>query len=322
MQRVVTEMLCCPACHGDLIWEITQLDSDRILQGKATCSQCSATYPIREEIALFLTPDLPREDLWEQVDSRLNQVLREKPDLEAQMRDSDNPADQFFLSMVFEERGEFAAAKTLFDRAFPAIYTDGYLAGSDRQMDFVLESIQSGPVVDLASGRGYLVKRLLKHGIAPVIATDFSPRILRRDRDYFKHHGLYDHLSLIACDARRLPFKNKSIPTMTSYVGLANIEKPGDVVAELKRVVGGKLLAISQFYAPDDAPNAAIIKEYGLLMFEDELLAIFDRLDWQASVMARMEVTARPTPQSKILGAGIDGLPVTETTITWGTIVA
>ncbi|MCI0713207.1 MAG: methyltransferase domain-containing protein [Chloroflexi bacterium] len=321
MQRIFTGILCCPACHGDLTWDITQTDSDRIIQGQATCSACDSTYPVRDEIALFLTPDLPREDLWEQVDSRLSQVLRENPDLEAQMRESDNPADQFFLSMVLEERGDFDAAKILFDKAFPAIYTDGYLAGMNRQMNYVLETIDSVPVVDLASGRGYLVERLLKHGIAPVIATDFSPRVLRRDRDYFKHHRLYDHLSLIACDARRLPFKNQSIPTMTSYVGLANIEKPGDVVAELKRVVSGKLLAISLFYAPDDASNAAIIKEHGLLMFEDELLAIFDRLNWQATVMARMEVTARPTPTSEILGVGIDGLPVNKTTITWGTIV-
>jgi len=74
MQTYLLNMLECPACHGALEWHITEYRGDRIEAANALCVTCGAVYPVREGIALFLTPDLPREDLWEQVDSQLSET--------------------------------------------------------------------------------------------------------------------------------------------------------------------------------------------------------------------------------------------------------
>jgi len=70
MHTYLIEMLQCPACHGKLQWSISEQHEDRLEQAEARCSACAATYPIRDGIGLFLTPDLPRNDLWQQVNVR------------------------------------------------------------------------------------------------------------------------------------------------------------------------------------------------------------------------------------------------------------
>ncbi len=74
MHSYLIEMLECPVCHGELAWTVTERRGNRIEKAEAHCVACAATYPVREGIGLFLTPDLPRNDLWEQVDSQLPNI--------------------------------------------------------------------------------------------------------------------------------------------------------------------------------------------------------------------------------------------------------
>ena len=107
-------MLACPACKGMLDWTIIQRSGDRIEMGEARCTVCAAIYPVRDGIGIFLTPDLPREDLWEEVDSQLVQHLHQHPDLERKLiggpLEGLGPADQYFRAAVLEERGDYAGA--------------------------------------------------------------------------------------------------------------------------------------------------------------------------------------------------------------------
>lgn len=75
MHGYLIEMLECPACHSELAWTVAERCGDRIETAEARCTACDVVYPVREGIGTFLTPDLPREDLWEQVDSQLMQHL-------------------------------------------------------------------------------------------------------------------------------------------------------------------------------------------------------------------------------------------------------
>jgi uncharacterized protein YbaR (Trm112 family) len=115
MHTYLIEMLECPACHSELDWTLTERSQDRIQAAEARCSVCAASYPVRDGIGLFLLPELPRTDLWEQVDSHLTQYLHEHPDVERQLMeaplDTLAPADQFFRAMVLDERGNYAEAE-------------------------------------------------------------------------------------------------------------------------------------------------------------------------------------------------------------------
>jgi uncharacterized protein YbaR (Trm112 family) len=325
------EMLECPACHGELAWTLAERRGNRIETAEAYCPACAATYPIREGIGLFLTPDLPRDDLWEQMDSQLTQHLREHPEIERQLMDAPletlTPADQFFRALVLDERGEYAQAKAASDLAMSGLYTPEYLSCSDNQVNFVIERLAAsdGPIVDLASGRGHLVEEMARRLSRPIVATDFSPSVLRRDRRRFEFFGLYDQISLLAFDARRTPFRDGTVETLTTYQGLPNIREPGELLRELRRIVSGMFLAISHFYPEDDEVNAEVMREAKLetLLFRPTALECFAAAGWQVEVANARPAKASPTPPSVLLeGAGIDGLPVTETTLEFCVLLA
>jgi hypothetical protein len=304
---------------------------ERIAEGEAHCTVCGAIYPVREGIGLFLTADLPRNDLWEHAGSGLTRYLSEHPEVARRLMDTPaetlGPADLFFRAMVLEERDDFAPARELLDRARADMYTAEYRDCFERALDAVVERLHGsdGPVVDLASGRGALVERMVDALNRPIIATDFSPRILRRNRRWLEHWGRYDRVSLLAFDARRTPFRNGAITTLTTNLGLPNVEAPTRLLDELRRIVSGTLLAVSHFYPEDDAANGEAIHTAKLdtMLYRQAALDAFAAAGWRATLEHRCLGRAQPTPVGAVIeGAGIDGLPVAATTLEWDLLVA
>ena len=326
MHTYLIEMLECPLCHGELDWRINEQNRNRIEVAETTCNACAATYPVRDGIGLFLTPEFPRNDLWEQVDSGLIRHLREHPELEQQLMetalDTLAPADQFFRALVLEERGDFIEAQRAEESANKGLYTPEYMQCWNSQLDYVLERLSTtdGPIVDLASGRGYLVEKIVRKLKRLVVATDFSPGVLRRNRKWLQSLGLDEYVSLLAFDARRTPFKNRAVRTLTTNLGLPNIEEPGNLLRELKRIVAGVFLAVSHFYSEEDEANAKVIREAGLepLLYRRTTLHQFTEAGWKVELKNACWGKARPTSPSVVLeGAQIDGLPVADTNLEW-----
>ena len=331
MHTYLKDMLECPACHGELAWHITERGEKRIEVGDARCTECAASYPVWDGIGVFLLPDLPRNDLWERADNELAEYLQEHPDVERQLMEPPlevlSPADRFYRATVLEARGDYAAAKAAEDSANRELYTPDYLACWDSQVNYLIEQVSrsQGPIVDLASGRCYLVESLARRLDHPIVATDFSPVVLRRDKRWLEFFGLYDRISLLAFDARRVPFKDGVVPTLTTNLGLPNIEEPGSLLEELRRIVAGRFLAISHFYPEDDEANRSVIRKAGLeeLLYRHTALEWFGAAGWVVAVENACSGTAEPTPAGVVLeGARLDGLPVTETELEWCVLVA
>jgi len=223
---------------------------------------------------------------------------------------------------VLEERGNYIEARTLEDSANQDLYTPEHTSCWNSQLDYVIEwlSTSEGPIVDLASGRCYLVEKLVRRLKRSVVATDFSPGVLRRNRQRLESFGLYDHISLLAFDARRTPFKDGAVETLTTNLGLPNIREPGDLLRELQRIVAGAFLAISHFFPEDDEANAEVIREAGLemLLYRRTALEHYAGAGWEVEVKNVCVGKARPTPPSVVLeGARVDGLPVADTNLEW-----
>lgn len=325
------DMLECPICHCQLDWNIKSSSKEHIEQAEVNCTGCSAVYHVKDGIGIFLTPDLPRNDLWDQVDSQLALYLREHPQLEKQLMEGPveelSPTDQHYRALILDERGDFAAAKKIEDQANENLYTTELSACWKSQVEYTVDSLASfeGPIVDLASGRCYLVGEIVDRLHRPVIATDFSLTVLRRDRKYFQFLGLDDLVSFLAFDARKTPFKKDAVGIMTTNVGLPNIEEPGDLLNELQRIIKGTFLAISHFYPIEDQLNREVISEAGIeaFVYQESALHYFEQAGWKAQIENPCLASALPTPESKILaGARADGLPVASTHQKWCTIRA
>jgi len=171
MRAELQGLLACPVCHGELGWRVDERNGDHIEAGEARCPSCGAAYPVREGIGLFLTSDLPRRDLWEQVDSELAIYFREHPEVEQRLLQAPletlGPADLFFRALVLEEHGRLAEARAAAKRAQIGLYTPEYRACYGSQLYHVVRHLSSSadkdePIIDLASGQGELVKRLAR----------------------------------------------------------------------------------------------------------------------------------------------------------------
>ena len=328
MKEYLVDKLCCPVCHEELGWSVEEKVDDHIEDGVAACEGCGASYPIRDGIGLFLTDELEREDLWEEVDSALAKHLREYPELDAQLikvpLEALGPADQLFRAMILEERGDFAGAELAEDRAHEGLYTQDYLRCWQLQVDTLIEAVKDsdGPIVDLASGRCYLVGKLIEQTNAPIIASDFSSRILRRNRRWLQFKGYYDRVSLLAFDARKTPFKDRSIETLTTNLGVPNIRGTGELFRELRRIVSGRFLAISHFF-PEDDGNKDVIEQFELgdAVYKVRLVENMSAAGFKVDTGLSCVGKASPTPVGVVLeGMPVDGLPVERTEYEWSVV--
>jgi methyltransferase family protein len=309
----------CPACAGDLRW------SERI-----SCGGCGAEYETREGVAAFLTPNLERRDLWVEAESGLERLARENPELRRSLLEptvqSLSPADRYFRSQLLEAAGDYRKAGQALESAQADLYTADYLSGMRRSLGRVVglaEAVEE-PIVDIASGRCSLVEQLAQAG-RRVVASDFSPLVLRRARRRLSHLGLADGIDFLAFDARATPFREGSVGALTTHLGLSNIERPGDVLVELGRISRGPLLAICLFYREDDEPNAAAIRAARLetFLFRASALEAFARAGWDVEEVGSDRANVEPTPAAVVVeGARIDALPVAESEVEWSVLRA
>lgn len=84
------------------------------------------------------------------------------------------PTDPFFRALVLEERGNYIEARLVEDSANKGLYTPECANCWNSQSDYVVEWLATtdGPIVDLASGRCYLVEKLTHSLKRPVVAVE------------------------------------------------------------------------------------------------------------------------------------------------------
>ena len=227
-----------------------------------------------------------------------------------------------FRALVLDERGAYLEAADLAAAAERDLYTASYLACRDRMLAAAVEEVSggSGPIVDLASGRCTLVEELARAVARPIVATDVSPVVLRRSRARLRALGLADRVELVCLDARRMPFRDGAIETLTSFLGLGNVTKPGGLLAELRRTVLGVFTPVCTFFPAADAANRAAARDAGLeqLLVAETAEAAFSDAGWRVETVASCVSAADPTPPSVVFeGARVDGLPVARTNVEW-----
>ena len=331
MHKCYIDLLVCPICHGKLEWHINEENEERIINAKAVCRSCNEKYEVRDEIAACLTSALSRNDLWEQSKGGLEKYLDENHDVYVKLMNTPEEelsgADYWFKAAYYEMKKDFKNSSMMFEHAAEKIYTKDYINGWESQMNYIINNVpnRNVPVVDIASGRGYLVEKLLSQTGNYIIATDFSPTVLIRNKEYYKFKGLYDRLSLIAFDARMTPFKDNSIEFITSNLGIQNIEQPGKVIDEMYRICKSKFLSVMQFINKDDKVHMDLISKFGSTAYatRDNAFETFKNSGWMVDIANSYIARIKPTPKGSILSGGeIDGFPIEDTNVEYGVIAA
>ena len=268
------------------------------------------------------------DDTWAEAESALSRHLRENPEIECALLHSPldglNGADLFLRASVVEERSGFDAAREAYELADERTYEQEVRSARDAMLDRVVELVRAGDgdgtVVDVATGRGTLLERLLAATERPLVATDISATVLERVRRRLDD----ERVEYIVADARALPFSDGAIPTFASHVGLANVPNAAPLLRELRRA-GRELVATHVFYPEPDEENRHAARELGLeeLLFRESAFHAFAAAGWKLEVDSEQEIEAEPTPASELIeGVRIDALPAAPTRISYCVLLA
>ena len=116
----------------------------------------------------------------------------------------------------------------------------------------ILSENLSGVTLDIATGRGMLLREILEMDIEQIIASDVDPNILLYDRRTLLNQ-LDKMVITLATDAKRLAIQTESIDYVVTLAGLNNIPNPVQAYKEIYRVLkkNGKLIALNIFVEED-----------------------------------------------------------------------
>lgn len=251
MYTNIMSVLRCPHCGTRFELVESQIENEEIVEGKIICEK-GHVFSVREGILDFNSQEQESLNAW-------NEYYEEESyddfdgRLDAHDTETQRKNKKDFLAGIVEE------ARKL---------NDGYL-------------------LDVASGRGLLLRELLRNIDTPVsiIATDLSFQVLKYDRIKLNEINPRVKVNYIACDATRLPIENNSIDMVCTFAGFTNMMNlMEDGIKDAARVLKtGALLINSSVYMKENADGAQRVASYfrendmvgaEKMFIREELLAI------------------------------------------------
>lgn len=244
-------VLRCPHCATRFLLTESKKVGEEIIEGKIACEKGHIFY-IHEGILDFQSQE---QELFNSWDEYFKEESVDDFDYKCDACKSENQQiiEKDFLGGIVEE-----AAK-----------------------------LKAGFLLDVASGRGMLLRELLKNVDANVeiISTDLSFRILWHDRIKFKQINPHIKVNCIACDATNLPIQDYSIDMACTYSGFTNmLNLMENGIRDTARVLKDHAPLInSLIYMDENADGAKKVARYlsenhmedaQKIYIRDELLAI------------------------------------------------
>lgn len=189
MYANILPVLCCPKCGAGFKLTESRTEQEEIVEGKIVCENGHA-FSIHEGILDFQSQEKNTFNTWKDyIDEDGYDAFGEK--LETQKTDSQRKIEKDFLDGIVEE----------------------------------VSKLKAGFLLDVASGRGVLLRELLKHANenVDIISTDLSFHVLKHDRIRLGQVNPHVRVNYIACDATNLPLRDCSMDMACTYAGLTNM---------------------------------------------------------------------------------------------------
>ena len=113
-----------------------------------------------------------------------------------------------------------------------------------------------GTILEVASGPGggFMPWTVLLNGNTRILAFDRSRMILEDWKELLDRSGVGDRVTFAVFDARSMPLRDGSIDTISSLLGIGNVEGWADVIAEIARVLkpGGRVYSQELIFNEED----------------------------------------------------------------------
>lgn len=189
MYREILQILRCPKCNEELALITEKEEDSEIIAGKLKCKN-NHCWQISEGVINFQSVEQEQFNNWTEsykeydYEEMDEKILKGTPKNQKEINEE---AKRIIINNINEEENEF--------------------------------------ILDIATGRGMLFTEMLKElqGKSQILCTDLSFEVLKYDRLKAKKINPKVKVNYIACDATKLPLKDNSIDTATSFFGIANM---------------------------------------------------------------------------------------------------
>jgi len=244
-------------------------DESHIIGGEFTCTNCGRNYPVDDSIGIFLADTEKNRDFWKEQEDFATRFRRQHPTkfflLTKTFLGNIRPEHHFLKGLLLDD-------EEILKRATKRIYTKDYLQGYEKTKRALWEEEKDkqGVTLEIACGRDMFFKEFIRsrQGSGVYIATDFSYTVLRSDLKWLRANGLAEKVTLMAVDAKFMPFRDTSVPSMVSNIGLPNIREGEKAVEEAFRIlVPGGVFITNLMFTTENTQNYAKAKELGLHQF-------------------------------------------------------
>jgi SAM-dependent methyltransferase len=203
MMHVLTSLLACPACHGDLV------ASDAAL----SCAACGVRYPVRDGIPILLPPGFDAAHVHDELDHAHGHAHKQQ-------------------QAGFYDRGVAEEFEITRPHNAPEAYR-WLLAEKFRRGVAHLPPLAGRTVADVCCGSGMDAELLARAG-ARVIAIDISEGCVLRARERAHRLGI-DYLAAVG-DVERLPLRDRGVDIAYVHDGLHHLDRPLAGLREMARV--------------------------------------------------------------------------------------
>lgn len=224
MYTNIMSILRCPHCGTKFDLVESQTENEEVIEGKIVCKK-GHIFSVHEGILDFNSQEQENLNSWNEYYQEENYDDFDR-ELDAHDTETQRKNKRDFLAGIVEEA----------------------------------KNLVSGYLLDVASGRGLLLRELLKNMDASVsvISADLSFQVLKYDRIKLKESCPNIRVNYIACDAASLPIENNSIDMVCTFVGFANMmDLMEDGIKEAARVLKpGAPLINSTVYMDENAEGA------------------------------------------------------------------
>lgn len=317
MKENILKEMCCPRCHGNLQWNIIERNEDRIVNATVSCDACSAKFSVEDEIGNFVLPDdqgfLEEDNFKKQRDTLLNMEKSVIEELKNAKKSELNASDLSYLADIYREQNKVDGLLKLkmFERVKK--YSREYNNAIQSQYEFFIQQIPDKDclILDVATGRGSLLKYMLSKTDNRFVATDISRVALNDLKKELKKQGNYDRVNLIAFNTKKVPFKNESVSVTTSLYAMGHVKSIQEFMSETMRVAKYKFVSIENLYKNDGSKNCEVmIQNHWEDHFEENLKLIAADLNYNVQLLNEKEVIMNPTEKGKIISMSVNSFPI------------
>lgn len=310
MIKSIINELCCPVCKGKLIWHIYSECCDRVVSADVKCNSCFKEFTVRDTIADFLVSDTQNFLEEDNYFTQKNVMSTLSTEVIQQLLCANphrlNASDLTYLADVYLAQGKIRNSVKLKMLARKKKYSKEYNCVITEQIHKLNEYIDDDTkfILDIATGRGTLLKTFLPSEKRQVVGSDISKEALIKLKQELELSKLYDNVCLIVMNAKMIPFKENFFDITTSFHGLNHIRNTADLLKEVMRV--SSRFVLIEHLGKERGPKNHL---NGIKHTEQTITEIANSYKYNININNKKELLIEPVPQGDIVPLKINTYP-------------